>query len=203
MNELRAQLREWRAAIERRLPPWWPRALAVLLIVFGLVLPQLFSATNNFVNTEILALTYVMFALGLNIVVGFAGLLDLGYVAFFALGSYAFGWLGSGWFFKAHVHVLAHGPQATLPGIHLNFVLILICAGLSDRIRRRHHRRADAAVARRLHRDRDARVRGDHPGVRAPGTVAEDLRDAADRWRARDQRRPTRPTSRGSARSAS
>ena len=102
----------------------------MLLIVFGLILPQLFSATSNFVNTEILALTYVMFALGLNIVVGFAGLLDLGYVAFFALGSYAFGWLGSGWFFKAHVHVLVHGPRSTLPGIHLNFVLILICAGL-------------------------------------------------------------------------
>ncbi|MBV9806436.1 MAG: branched-chain amino acid ABC transporter permease [Solirubrobacterales bacterium] len=130
MNELLAQLQEWRAAIERRLPPWWPRALAVALIVFGLILPQLFSTTSNFVNTEILALTYVMFALGLNIVVGFAGLLDLGYVAFFALGSYAFGWLGSGWFFNAHVHVLVHGAVGTLPGIHLNFVLILICAGL-------------------------------------------------------------------------
>ncbi len=130
MSELLAQLREWRAAMERRLPPWWPRALAGLLIVFGLILPQLFSVTNNFVNTEILSLTYVMFALGLNIVVGFAGLLDLGYVAFFALGSYTFGWLGSGWFFKAHVHILAHGPQATLPGIHLSIVLILICAGL-------------------------------------------------------------------------
>ncbi len=130
MSELKAQLAEWRAAIERVLPPWWPRAAAVLLIVVGLVLPQLFSVTSNFVNTEILALAYVMFALGLNIVVGFAGLLDLGYVAFFALGSYTFGWLGSGWFFKAHVHILAHGPQATLPGIHLNFVLILICAGL-------------------------------------------------------------------------
>ena len=130
MNELLAQLREWRAAIERRLPPWWPRALAVLLIGFGLILPQLFSNTSNFVNTEILSLTYVMFALGLNIVVGFAGLLDLGYVAFFALGSYAFGWLGSGFFYKASVHILVHGPTGTLPGIHLNFVLILICAGL-------------------------------------------------------------------------
>jgi branched-chain amino acid transport system permease protein len=130
VNELRAQLQEWKAAIERRLPPWWTRALAVALIAFGILLPQFFSVTSNFINTEILALTYVMFALGLNIVVGFAGLLDLGYVAFFALGSYAFGWLGSGWFFKAHVHILAHGAQGTLPGIHLNFVLILICAGI-------------------------------------------------------------------------
>ena len=102
----------------------------VLLIGFGLILPQLFSPTSNFVNTEILSLTYVMFALGLNIVVGFAGLLDLGYVAFFALGSYAFGWLGSGWFYKAHVHILVHAPASTIPGIHLNFVLILICAGI-------------------------------------------------------------------------
>ncbi|HYB29676.1 MAG TPA: hypothetical protein VEF89_23910, partial [Solirubrobacteraceae bacterium] len=64
MNELLAQMREWRAAIERLLPPWWPRALAVGLIAFGLILPQLFTVTSNFVNTEILALTYVMFALG-------------------------------------------------------------------------------------------------------------------------------------------
>ena len=37
-------------------------------------------------------------ALGLNIVVGFAGLLDLGYVAFFAIGAYTVGWFGSGFF---------------------------------------------------------------------------------------------------------
>ena len=38
---------------------------------------------------------YVMLALGLNIVVGYAGLLDLGYVAFFALGAYTLGWFAS------------------------------------------------------------------------------------------------------------
>ena len=53
MNELRAQLQEWRASIERVLPSWWPRALAIALIVFGLILPQLFSPTSNFINTEI------------------------------------------------------------------------------------------------------------------------------------------------------
>ena len=37
-------------------------------------------------------------ALGLNIVVGFAGLLDLGYVAFFAIGAYTVGWFASGHF---------------------------------------------------------------------------------------------------------
>ena len=130
MNELLAMLRERRGAIERRLPPWWPRVLAGLLIVFGFVLPLFFSDTSNFMNTEILALVFVMFALGLNIVVGFAGLLDLGYLAFFALGSYTMGWLGSGFFFKLHIHVLVDKYTSSIPGVHLNFLLILVCAAL-------------------------------------------------------------------------
>ena len=84
MNELRAQLREWRAALDRAWP-WWPRALAGVAIVIGVLFPFFFSQASAFLNTEIIALAYVVFALGLNIVVGFAGLLDLGYVAFFAL----------------------------------------------------------------------------------------------------------------------
>jgi branched-chain amino acid transport system permease protein len=127
-KELVAQLREWRASIERRLPPWWTRALAVLLVVVGLIAPFFFSDSSNFMNKEIIALAYVVFALGLNVVVGFAGLLDLGYVAFFAIGSYCLGWFGSGFFFKANVHVFASKYASTIPGIHLNFVLILFCA---------------------------------------------------------------------------
>ncbi len=69
-------------------------------------------------------------ALGLNIVVGFAGLLDLGYVAFYALGAYSLGWFGSDFFFKARLHVLVHGVAATETGIHLNFILILIAAAI-------------------------------------------------------------------------
>ena len=44
-------------------------------------------------------------ALGLNIVVGFAGLLDLGYVAFFAIGAYTMGWFGSSFFSTADIHI--------------------------------------------------------------------------------------------------
>ena len=40
----------------------------------------------------------MLWALGLNVIVGYAGLLDLGYVAFFAIGAYTMGWLGSGFF---------------------------------------------------------------------------------------------------------
>ena len=60
-------------------------------------------------NATIIALAYAVMALGLNIVVGFAGLLDLGYVAFYALGAYSLGWFGSGFFFKAQ------SPRAGLP----------------------------------------------------------------------------------------
>jgi branched-chain amino acid transport system permease protein len=130
MNELKAQLHEWRVAIERRLPRWWPRALAGLLILIGVVAPFFFSDASDFMNKEIIALAYVVFALGLNIVVGFAGLLDLGYVAFFAIGSYCLGWFGSGFFFKANVHVLVSPYASSIPGIHLNFVMILFLAAV-------------------------------------------------------------------------
>lgn len=65
---------------------------AVGLIVLPLLLQ---TAGNAWVRIADMALLYVLLALGLNIVVGFAGLLDLGYVAFFAVGAYMFGLLAS------------------------------------------------------------------------------------------------------------
>jgi branched-chain amino acid transport system permease protein len=140
MNELKAQLREWRAALLGRVPErwrralarvpavWWIRGLALALIIAGILLPLFFSDASGFINAQIIALAYVVFALGLNIVVGFAGLLDLGYVAFFALGAYSLAWFGSGFFFKANAHILVNPIISTLPGIHFNFILILLCA---------------------------------------------------------------------------
>jgi len=71
-------------------------------------------------------------ALGLNIVVGFAGLLDLGYVAFWALGGYACGWLFSGGptsFYNLHLNFFGSAP-AGAPGIHINFILVLFGAAV-------------------------------------------------------------------------
>jgi branched-chain amino acid transport system permease protein len=130
-GELRAQLQEWRAAIDTALPPWWPRAMAVIAIAFAIVLPFFFSLDSGFMNATIIAVAYAVMSLGLNIVVGFAGLLDLGYVAFYALGAYSTGWFGSDFFFKAHIHVLVSKVASTLPGIHLNFLLILVAAALT------------------------------------------------------------------------
>jgi branched-chain amino acid transport system permease protein len=67
-------------------------AAGVALLVLPLI-AQLFG--NAWVRIIDIALLYVLLALGLNIVVGFAGLLDLGYVAFYAVGAYMFGLLAS------------------------------------------------------------------------------------------------------------
>ena len=67
--------------------------------------------------------------LGLNFVVGYAGLLDLGYVAFFAAGAYVAGWLGSQQFAQVTVNVGGTAfPGAT--GIHLNPWLVILIAAL-------------------------------------------------------------------------
>jgi branched-chain amino acid transport system permease protein len=67
--------------------------LAILLLVLILILPQL---TDQFQNAVLGAVAiFVVMGLGLNVVVGYAGLLDLGYVAFFGIGAYAFGLLSA------------------------------------------------------------------------------------------------------------
>jgi branched-chain amino acid transport system permease protein len=73
------------------------RLLVFLLAAAGLlILPLILQGFGNaWVRIADMALLYVLLALGLNIVVGYAGLLDLGYVAFFAIGAYMFGLLAS------------------------------------------------------------------------------------------------------------
>jgi branched-chain amino acid transport system permease protein len=70
-----------------------------------------------------------MMAVGLNIVVGYAGLLDLGYVAFYAVGAYTAGWLASGHFQQVQIHVGSAGIAPDLRGIHINMWLVLLIAG--------------------------------------------------------------------------
>ncbi len=68
-------------------------AVSILaLLILPLVLQQ---GGNAWVRIADTALLYVLLALGLNIVVGYAGLLDLGFVAFYAIGAYMFGLLAS------------------------------------------------------------------------------------------------------------
>ena len=68
----------------------------ILWAISLLLLPLLLQSMGNaWVRIADMALLYVLLALGLNIVVGYAGLLDLGFVAFFAVGAYMFGLLAS------------------------------------------------------------------------------------------------------------
>jgi branched-chain amino acid transport system permease protein len=75
-----------------------PKALAgvLLVAVVLLVLPfALASVGTAWVRITNLAILFALLALGLNIVVGFAGLLDLGYIAFYAVGAYTYALLAS------------------------------------------------------------------------------------------------------------
>jgi len=111
-----------------------PRDLVIALglFVFAGLLPFLFGQASPFMDDAVTALCYVVMALGLNIVVGFAGLLDLGYVAFYALGAITIGYLGSGFVAGAGggkgIHIGVAEVTSKLPGIHVNFLLVLVGA---------------------------------------------------------------------------
>jgi branched-chain amino acid transport system permease protein len=93
------------------------------------VAPLFFAAGGHVLENMILAAAYVIMALGLNVVVGFAGLLDLGYVAFFAIGAHVAAYFGSAyWSGAADFSLLVGEPTAGIPGIHVNFLIILVLA---------------------------------------------------------------------------
>ena len=74
--------------------------LGRLLFAFAVILPFFFvyffpARDRQFIDLSILIMTYIMLGWGLNIVVGLAGLLDLGYVAFYAVGAYSFALLST------------------------------------------------------------------------------------------------------------
>ena len=90
-----ARSRSWIPAIRNRarserLRPY----LLVIILVAALAFPYL-DGNEGDIDAAANAFAFVMLALGLNIVVGFAGLLDLGYAAFFAIGAYTYGALSS------------------------------------------------------------------------------------------------------------
>jgi branched-chain amino acid transport system permease protein len=113
--------------------------LLALLLVFPFVAAQF---GNSWVRIIDMALLYIMLALGLNIVVGFAGLLDLGYIAFFAVGAYLAGVFASPQFAALLESVVNYSPAVgeTLVklfgedirqnGIHLSVWFIVPLAGL-------------------------------------------------------------------------
>jgi branched-chain amino acid transport system permease protein len=110
-----------------------PRVMAAVVFALAAVAPLFFSPSGDVLNNMVLAAAYVLMALGLNVIVGFAGLLDLGYVAFFAIGAYTAAYAGSGFWNNAGpggrgIAILVGNSVAGRPGIHVNFLLILALA---------------------------------------------------------------------------
>jgi branched-chain amino acid transport system permease protein len=107
-------------------------AIGVLVVVAVALMPMFRPPLDGFTNDAILALAYVVMALGLNLVVGFAGLLDLGYVAFYAFGLMTTGWWASDFYSSVNdekgIHVGVSSFVENLPGIHLNLLIIIVGA---------------------------------------------------------------------------
>ena len=131
---------------------------AVLLLILPFVAQQFGNAWVRIID---IALLYMLLALGLNIVVGYAGLLDLGYVAFYAVGAYMFGAA------RRRRTLTRHLPgdrgRCSRTGLHTPLVGGDPARRGGGRPRRRAARRADAEAARRLPGHRHARLRRDHP----------------------------------------
>ncbi len=115
--------------------------ILVALIIFPFVASQY---GNSWVRIIDLALLYIMLALGLNIVVGFAGLLDLGYIAFYAVGAYMTALLASPQFAALLESVInmypvfgdslaaLMGPEIRQNGIHLSvWVIVPLAAAVA------------------------------------------------------------------------
>ncbi len=85
-------------------------------------------------STMVVMMIFTMMALGLNFVVGYAGLLDLGYVAFYAMGAYMAGWFASSQFANRNVNLGAVGLYPGATGLHFSIWLVLPMAGIATAI---------------------------------------------------------------------
>ena len=132
----------------------YPTGALVLAILYPFYLAHLFTIPvfGSFpdVSTGVYMIVFVMMAVGLNIVVGYAGLLDLGYVAFYATGAYTAGWLASAQFAgqkcpkpgfgvgncpvtlvpKTNLLFGAVGVPPGTGGIHISIFVVILLGGL-------------------------------------------------------------------------
>jgi branched-chain amino acid transport system permease protein len=138
MSTAVASVRTNATSLRRLLPNWaWMLVFLALALLYPYILDQLLATPDDLLDASIQTLAYIIMALGLNIVVGFAGLLDLGYVAFFAIGAFVMGWLGSQQFPDVNggkgIHILTPAKSAfgsDVPGIHVNFFFVIFIAAI-------------------------------------------------------------------------
>ena len=98
------------------------RYIAPVLLVIALVLP--FIAARSYLDLGVVVLTYILLGWGLNIVVGLAGLLDLGYVAFYAVGAYTYAIFSTTYGLGFWTCLPLAGLFAAIAGISLGFPVL-------------------------------------------------------------------------------
>ena len=98
------------------------KAVAPALLIFALMLPL--GGSRYYVDLATLVLTYIMLGWGLNVVVGLAGLLDLGYVAFYAVGAYSYALLAEHFGLGFWSCLPLAGILAAFAGILLGFPVL-------------------------------------------------------------------------------
>ncbi len=98
------------------------RYIAPALLVIALVLP--FFAARSYLDLGVVVLTYILLGWGLNIVVGLAGLLDLGYVAFYAVGAYTYAIFSTTYGLGFWTCLPLAGLFAAVAGIALGFPVL-------------------------------------------------------------------------------
>ena len=112
--------------------------VAIALILAAFLYPEYVESLGDLpllgdfvpaLDSMVIMMVVTMMAIGLNIVVGYAGLLDLGYVAFYAAGAYTAAWLASQQFDQWTFHFGSVGISREVPGIHLSLWLVLLIAG--------------------------------------------------------------------------
>ena len=113
-------VRQSGASFMQQAGPW----LGAALIVFAVVLPLMPFADRRILDLATLILIYVMLGWGLNIVVGLAGLLDLGYVAFYAVGAYSFALLFQNFDLSFWYCLPIAGLMAAFVGVVLGFPVL-------------------------------------------------------------------------------
>jgi branched-chain amino acid transport system permease protein len=122
----------------RRAPRRERRVVAAAGFGIAAIMPLFLAEGGGAMENLVLAAAYVTMALGLNIVVGFAGLLDLGYVAFFAIGAHVAAHFGSAFWANAGdgagIALFVGEPAASMPGLHFNFLLIIVLAVIATTI---------------------------------------------------------------------
>ena len=110
-------------------------AAVSIFIAYHWIIPNSPAMVRTFVqgwfsnaNTNEMVI-YVIMSLGLNIVVGYAGLLDLGFVAFWAIGGYVAGWLMSSFLNSFQINIFGNPAPGLDMGIHITFWWVLLAGG--------------------------------------------------------------------------